>query len=215
MSAAHSEQVQVLGAHGQQSGRSPEWWGMMFFIASEALIFANLIAVFLYLYVRGGGTWVLPNAVIGGTSVSAAIFPAGINTVLLLSSSIFMHMAGSGIRKGNHRNFITGLIITIVLGAIFLCVQVYEYFDFITGADHFSIGSGTHGSAFYTLTGFHGVHVTIGVIFLIVCLIRGIRGDFTAKKHFAVEAAEMYWHFVDVVWVFVFSIVYLLPLIRH
>jgi cytochrome c oxidase subunit III len=217
MNVAHGEQVHVLEEHGQESGRSLNWWGMVFFICSEALIFANLIAAFLYLYIRNVGlnphiNWILPSAELFGKTIPAIIFPAGLNTVILLTSSLFMHMAGTGIRKGNQKQFVRGLTITIILGVIFLGGQAYEYVDFITGKDAFSIGSSIHGSAFYMLTGFHGLHVMIGAIFLTVCLIRGIRGDFTAKKHFAVEAAEMYWHFVDVVWVFVFSVVYILPL---
>ncbi len=78
----------------------------------------------------------------------------------------------------------------------------------------FTLQTGTFGSSFFTLTGFHGLHVTVGVIFLLICLIRTIRGDFTQKRHFALEAGEMYWHFVDVVWVIVFTVVYLVPLLR-
>ncbi|GCE14389.1 cytochrome c oxidase subunit 3 [Tengunoibacter tsumagoiensis] len=213
MSSAHGEQVRVFEEQGhEEGGRSLNWWGMIFFIASEALIFANLIAVFLYLYIRDGANWQLPEAEILGSHLPAAAFPAGLNTIILLSSSIFMHMAGSAIRKGNQRKMIIGLIGTIVLGLIFLGGQVYEYVDFY--GQNFTMTLGTKGSAFYTITGFHGIHVSIGALFLIICLIRGIRGDFTAKNHFAVEAAEMYWHFVDGVWIFVFSVVYLLPLLR-
>ena len=104
-----------------------------------------------------------------------------------------------------------GLAGAIVLGLIFLGGQVYEYTNLYH--EGFSLGYKTFGSAFFTLTGFHGLHVTIGVIILIVCLIRAIRGDFVAEKHFAVEAGELYWHFVDLVWVVVFSVVYLLPLL--
>jgi heme/copper-type cytochrome/quinol oxidase subunit 3 len=202
MSTAHGEQVRILEQEGEQKGRSLEWWGMVFFICSEALIFANFIAAYLYLEIRNGGDWRLDNI----------LFPA-INTVILLSSSAFAHMAGTGIRKGNQNQLRLGLIGTIVLGAIFLGGQAYEYTSLIgQGFTLSSVKQGPFGSAFYTLTGFHGFHVTIGVIFLLVCLIRSYNGHFTAKKHFAVEAAELYWHFVDGVWVFVFSLVYLLPL---
>jgi cytochrome c oxidase subunit 3 len=203
MSVAHGEQVRVLEDHGEQKGRSLEWWGMVFFICSEALIFANFIAAYLYLEIRNGGGWRLENI----------WFPA-INTVILISSSGFVHLAGTGIRKGNQTQLRLGLLGTIILGAIFLSGQVYEYTNLI--GEGFTITStkqGPFGSAFYTLTGFHGFHVTIGVLFLLICLIRSFRGHFTAKKHFAVEAAELYWHFVDVVWIFVFSLVYLLPLV--
>jgi heme/copper-type cytochrome/quinol oxidase subunit 3 len=101
-----------------------------------------------------------------------------------------------------------------VLALIFLGGQGFEYFTLITQPHPFTISSNIFGSAFYTLTGFHGLHVTIGAIFLTICLIRAARGHFTKEQHFAVQAAEMYWHFVDVVWVFVFTLVYLVPLLR-
>jgi heme/copper-type cytochrome/quinol oxidase subunit 3 len=206
MSIAHGEQVRILEEHGQEEGRSLEWWGMIFFIASESLIFANLIAAYLYLEIRDGShIWSIKHLI-------DTWWLAGINTGILLTSSAFMHMAGSGMRKGNQKQAIWGLIGTIVLGTIFLGGQAFEYNELI--ARGFTLQSGTFGSAFFTLTGFHGLHVTIGVIFLLVCLVRTMRGHFTQKKHFALEAGEMYWHFVDVVWVFVFSIVYLLPLLR-
>src|SRR5437764_3908471 len=124
MSAAHGEQVRVLEEHGAEPGRSMEWWGMIFFIASEALIFANLIAAYLYLEIRGNGTgmlWKLPN----GEHLDFA-FPL-INTFILLASSIPVRIAGAGIVKNNRRNLILGLLGTIILGSIFLGGQVYEY----------------------------------------------------------------------------------------
>jgi heme/copper-type cytochrome/quinol oxidase subunit 3 len=95
---------------------------------------------------------------------------------------------------------------------IFLSGQAFEYSELVNRS--FTLQTGTFGSSFFTLTGFHGLHVTIGVIFLLICLIRTMRGDFTQKRHFALEAGEIYWHFVDAVWVFVFTIVYLVPLLR-
>lgn len=189
----------------EAGGRSIGWWGMMFFITSEALIFANLIAAYLYLEIRNG-SWRLPN----GNHLDV-IYPA-VNTVILLSSSIPVRLAGAGIARGNQRNLVLGLLGAFTLGAIFLGGQIYEYTNLF--AQNFNPQYQTFGSAFFTLTGFHGLHVTIGLLFLLTVLIRSIRGDFTAKKHFGVQAAEMYWHFVDFVWVFVFSTVYLLPLIR-
>jgi heme/copper-type cytochrome/quinol oxidase subunit 3 len=205
MSVAHGEQVRILEDHGQESGRSMNWWGMVFFISSEALIFANLIAAYLYLEIRNSGTeiWRMDNIV----------YPA-INTVILLSSSGAVHMASLGIRKGNRKQLIIGLAVTIILAIAFLSGQAYEYISLIFAAKPFTLSSSIFGSAFFTLTGFHGLHVTIGAIFLTICLIRATRGHFSKEKHFAVEAAVMYWHFVDVVWVFVFTLVYLVPLLR-
>lgn len=205
MSVAHGEAIRTLEEHGEESGRSIGWWGMIFFITSEALIFANLIAAYLYLEIRQG-SWTLPNG-----DHLGILFPA-INTVILLSSSFPAHIAGLGIAKGNRRNLILGLIGAIVLGSIFLGGQAYEYTNLFEM--NFNPSYQVFGSSFFTLTGFHGLHVTVGLVFLIIVLLRSLRGDFTAKKHFGVQAAEMYWHFVDGVWVFVFSTVYLLPLIR-
>ncbi len=204
MSVSHGEGVRTLEDH-EQVGHGINWWGMIFFIASEALIFANLIAAYLYLEIRQG-QWRLPN----GDRLDA-VYPA-INTVILLSSSIPAYLARTGIAKGNQRRLRWGLLAAIVLGAIFLVGQVVEYTNLF--GIHFTPQYQTFGSAFFTLTGFHGLHVTVGLLFMLIVLIRSWRGDFTAKKHFAVEAAEMYWHFVDVVWIIVFSTVYLLPFIR-
>jgi heme/copper-type cytochrome/quinol oxidase subunit 3 len=206
MSVAHGEQIGALEEHGAVA-RSLNWWGMIFFIASEALIFANLIAAYLYLEVRGfqvpGGLWLLPSG-----EHLPVLFPA-VNTVFLLGSSFPAIYARRSITRGNQKGLIMGLTGAIILGVILLGGQVYEYTTLFH--EGFTLGYKTFGSAFFTLTGFHGLHVTIGVIILLVCLIRAIRGDFTANKHFAVEAGEMYWHFVDLVWVVVFSTVYLLP----
>lgn len=208
MSVVHGEQVRPLEEH-VEVGHSLNWWGMILFISSEALIFANLIAAYLYLEVRGlqikDGLWLLPS----GEHLDWA-FALG-NTVILLLSSIPAVYARRSITKGNKTGLIVGLALAILLGAIFLGGQVYEYINLYS--EHFTLQTKVFGSAFFTLTGFHGLHVSIGILFMVICLIRAIRGDFTAKKHFAVEAAEMYWHFVDIVWIIVFSVVYLLPLL--
>ena len=207
MSVTHGEQIRTLEEH-EAPGRSLGWWGMIFFIASEALIFANFIAAYLYLEIRGGGNWTLPN----GDHLDV-VFPA-INTVILISSSFPAIWARRGIVKGNQRQMVLGLLGTIILGSAFLGGQAYEYSTLVLH-DNFALSTGTFGSSFFLLTGFHGLHVTVGVLFLLICLIRGMRGDFSAHKHFAVEAGEMYWHFVDIVWIFVFSTVYLLPLLHR
>jgi len=210
MSVAHGEQVGVLEEHGEEGGRGINWWGMIFFITSEGLIFANLIASYLYLEIRQG-SWVLPNGepLIGFNIPTLVVI---FNTVILFSSSIPARIFGAAIVKGDQRRLKLGLLGTIILGSIFLGGQAFEYTHL------FSLGFNPQyqifGSAFFTLTGFHGLHVTVGLIILVIILLRALRGDFTEKKHFGVQAAEMYWHFVDGVWVFVFTTVYLLPLIR-
>jgi cytochrome c oxidase subunit 3 len=175
------------------------WYGMVFFIASEAVFFANLIAAYLYLRVRAG-TWPPP-----GEHIELNKVLVGINTVILLASSFPMHRAGRAAVRGDRRKLSFYLFLTVLLGATFLSIQLYEYTHSTFGPQ-----SGIFGSTFFTLTGFHGAHVTAGALFLLVCFFRSLRGDFTAKRHFAVQAAEMYWHFVDVVWVFLFTVLYLL-----
>ncbi len=203
MSTVHGEPITGAAEH-KVAERDINWWGMIFFISSEALIFANLIAAYLYLEIRNGA-YRLPS----GDRLDV-IYPL-INTVILLSSSIPARFAGNSLHKGNMRNVALGFIGSFILGAIFLGGQAYEYTNLF--AQNFNPTYKTFGSSFFTLTGFHGLHVTVGLIFLLIVIIRTVRGDFTARRHFGIQAAEMYWHFVDFVWIAVFSTVYLLPLI--
>ena len=191
-----------MAEHGHEpQGRSFGWYGMVFFLASEAVFFANLIASYLYLRVRGGFTnW--PPSVEHLTRPE--ILLPGINTIILLSSSFPMHFAARAISKNDKRGLVVGLGLTALLGSIFLGGQAYEY-----AHNAFGPSSGVFGSTFYTLTGFHGAHVTFGVIFLIITFLRSTRGDFSKEKHFAVNAVEMYWHFVDAVWILLFLVLYL------
>jgi cytochrome c oxidase subunit 3 len=116
-----------------------------------------------------------------------------------------MHFAARAISKGNKRALTINLLLTVILGSIFLSIQAWEY----THSD-FTPSTGVFGSTFFTLTGFHGAHVTAGVLFLLVCFFRSLRGDFTKDRHFAVSAVEMYWHFVDIVWVVLFLVLYII-----
>lgn len=189
-------------AEGEQhKSRSFGWYGMVFFLASEAIFFANLIASYLYLRIRltgMGESWIPSGVELDKT------LPL-INTFILLSSSFPMHYAARAITRGDKRGLAIGLLLTVVLGSTFLGGQAWEY----THAN-FNPSTGVFGSTFFTLTGFHGAHVTAGVLFLLVCFFRSLRGDFSKDRHFAVSAVEMYWHFVDVVWVLLFTVLYLL-----
>ncbi|HYB02553.1 MAG TPA: heme-copper oxidase subunit III [Ktedonobacteraceae bacterium] len=202
MSIAYTGEVSAAGEHEELAGGGINWWGMAFFIASEALIFANLIAAYLYLEIRNGN-WRPP---------VDYIIPI-IGTVLLLGSSIPIRFAGNAISKGNQRNLKLGLTVTILMGAAFLVGLGIEYYGAVV-EHNFTPSTSLQGSCFYALTGLHASHVIVGLIFLSVVLMRSLRGDFTPKKHWAVVGGEMYWHFVDTVWVFVLTVVYLLPLIR-
>ena len=179
-------------------GRSVNWWGMLAMIASEVIFFANLIIGYLYLRVRAG-QW--PPQ---GIEPLELLLPT-INTAILLSSALPMHGAHLAIRRGDRKGMQIGLVLTAVLGMIFLSGQAWEYTH-----SPFSIKSGTFGSTFFTLTGFHGLHVAVGIILIWICFFRSLRGSFNREHHFNVEAATMYWHFVDAVWVLLFGVLYLL-----
>jgi cytochrome c oxidase subunit 3 len=130
------------------------------------------------------------------------VFPL-LNTLILLLSGTTITWAHHALIHGDRKGLKQGLLLTICLGLIFSAVQAYEYYH-----AEFGITEGIYGATFYMATGFHGFHVVIGTIFLIVCLARANRGDFTPQHHFGFEAAAWYWHFVDVVWLFLFIAIY-------
>ena len=114
-----------------------------------------------------------------------------------------------GIRRGDHVAFVRNIAVTFVIGITFLIMQAIDYA--MLGSEGLSLASGPYGTTYFTLTGFHGAHVFGGVVMLGVVLYRGMAGQFSARHHDAVEAASLYWHFVDVVWILLFSLLYLLP----
>jgi cytochrome c oxidase subunit III len=128
-----------------------------------------------------------------------------LNTLILLCSGTTITWAHAALLRNDRTNLIRGLWLTIGLGLLFTCVQAYEYTHALQA---FSFGGINYSSAFYMATGFHGFHVIIGTIFLLVCLARTYKGHFTPQQHFGFEAAAWYWHFVDVVWLFLFVAVY-------
>ena len=130
-------------------------------------------------------------------------------TILLILSSFTCQYAVWGIRRNDRTAFLRAMAVTVVLGIIFLIMQGIDYS--VLGSEGLTLSSGTYGTTYYTLTGFHGAHVFGGVIMLSVVLYRGMAGQFSGKHYDAVEAASLYWHFVDVVWILLFSLLYLLP----
>lgn len=132
---------------------------------------------------------------------------AAINTLVLLSSGVTITWAHWALKLNKRKQLIIGLMLTVLLGIIFLGSQAAEYHEAYT-AMNLTLNAGIYGTTFFMLTGFHGAHVTIGTIMLIVILIRAIKGHFTPHNHFGFEAAAWYWHFVDVVWLFLFIFVY-------
>ncbi len=133
-----------------------------------------------------------------------------INTLILLLSGTTVTWAHYAVTRGDQKGLVNGLICTIILGVCFTLLQFVEYREALTlGMFKFS-GGGIYGASFFMATGFHGLHVIIGTIFLIVCLFRALAGQFTPERHFGFEAAAWYWHFVDVVWLFLFAFIYVL-----
>jgi len=130
-----------------------------------------------------------------------------VNTLILLTSGTTVTWAHHALLNNDRKGLVWGLVCTVLLGLLFTAVQAYEYAHaaFAFSRDH---GGNIYGSTFFMATGFHGFHVIIGTIFLIVCLLRALKGHFTPKAHFGFEAAAWYWHFVDVVWLFLFACIY-------
>jgi cytochrome c oxidase subunit 3 len=126
-----------------------------------------------------------------------------VNTLILLTSGTTVTWAHHALLENNRKGLVWGLVVTVVLGLLFTACQAYEYMH-----AGFSFAGHMYGSTFFMATGFHGAHVIIGTVFLFVCLLRALGGDFTPKQHFGFEAAAWYWHFVDVVWLFLFMCIY-------
>ena len=195
-------------------------YGMVLFIASEIMFFAAFFWMFFEM-----ALWNEHRTLSSIEEVRAAWSnwpPQGVetldawhlpflNTVILLLSGTTVTWAHHALQVGDRKAAKIGLGITIALGVLFTAVQAYEYNHILHEGLFFSdeaANSGLYGSVFFLATGFHGFHVLIGTLFLTVCLLRLLAGQFTPQKHFGFEAAAWYWHFVDVVWLFLFAFVY-------
>ena len=181
-------------------------YGMILFIASEVMFFVGWFWAFFDFSLFPSE---LSDAVAGQwppKAIEAVMDPFDLpllNTLILLTSGTTVTWAHHALIHGDREGLKKGLWATIVLGLLFSAIQAYEYMH-----APFPFGENTYGSAFYMATGFHGFHVIVGTIMLIVCLVRSYQGDFTPRQHFGFEAAAWYWHFVDVVWLFLFVAVY-------
>ena len=197
-------QVDPHGEAGHaETGINTALLGMLLFIGSELMFFAGLFAA--YFNSRAAAPQWPPEGV---DFINAAPLPL-IVTGILVTSSFTMQWAVWRIRKGDRAGMNRAIVVTLVLGIVFLFLQVYDYNELVT--EHgFGINSGIYGTLFYTLTGFHGAHVFGGVVGMSVVLLRGLSGQFSARHHVAVEAVSAYWHFVDVVWIGLFTTIYLL-----
>jgi len=176
--------------------------GMLLFISSEVMFFVAFFWAFFDASIK-------PSPVLGGVwppDGLETLSPWGVpllNTVILLTSGATVTWAHHAIVAGAKRSAIIGLVLTVVLAAFFTALQGFEYVN-----APFGISDGVYGSTFFLATGFHGLHVLVGTIFLTICLVRLMLNHFTREHHFGFEAAAWYWHFVDVVWLFLFVTVY-------
>jgi len=194
------EDAELARGHVKGGGMDTALLGMMLFIASEVMFFGGLFAT--YFNARASvpaGEWHPPP----GGHLDLPL--AAVLTAVLVSSSFTMQFGVWAIRRGDTGKLKMWTAITLGLGILFLAGQLYDYSQL-----GFGIADGVFGTVFYTLTGFHGAHVFGGAVGLTIVLARATRGQFSARNHVAVEAVSMYWHFVDVVWIGVFSTIYLL-----
>ena len=190
----------TTGAHGSSTGISNEKLAMWVFLGSDCLLFGALISTYLLLRHR---------VTHGPTPAETFDIPfTSVSSFVLLMSSLTMALAVGAIHRGDVRRCRTWLLTTALLGSVFISGQVYEFQTFVKEGMGFTTNSAS--SSFYTLTGFHGVHVTLGIVMLISTAVLSWRGRVPLERAESVEIVGLYWHFVDVVWVLIFTIVYLI-----
>lgn len=177
-------------------------WGIILFILSEILFFVRFFWAFFHRSlspaIELGASW--PPA--GIISFNPFQIPL-LNTAILLASGVTVTWAHHRLIEGNHSQTSQGLFFTVLLGVYFSILQAYEYIE-----APFTIADSVYGSTFFIATGFHGIHVLIGTTFLLTCLLRHLNNHFSKNHHFGFEAAAWYWHFVDVVWLFLYITIY-------
>ena len=173
--------------------------GMLLFIASEIMLFGSFFTIYFFVrVVNDASTW-------PPEGFHLPVFVAGVNTAILLTSSFTMHWGLQSIKRGNRAGLQAGLVLTFFLGLTFLLTQMLEY-----SRIGFAPRDGAFGSVFYGLTGLHGAHVAVGLTLLGFATVRAFRGHFTPERHHGVEIPGIYWHFVDVMWIVVYTTVYIL-----
>jgi cytochrome c oxidase subunit 3 len=172
--------------------------GMLLFIMSEVMIFGAFFTAYFFIRIVSHNTWPAR-----GTSVPEAV--AGVNTAILLSSSFTIHWALSSIRRGNRFGLKAGMVATFLLGLTFLTVQINEYIHL-----GWAPQDSAQATVFYSLTGLHGAHVFIGLCLLAIVTIRSFRGHYSPERHQGMEVPGIYWHFVDAMWIIVYTTVYIL-----
>jgi cytochrome c oxidase subunit 3 len=176
----------------------PQLLGMMLFIISEVMVFGAFFTAYFFIRIAQGDPWPAP-----GTTLPVSV--AFVNTLILVSSSMTMHWAQTSIKKNNRFGLKAGILTTFLLGCTFLFIQINEYANIgFAPQDH------AQQTIFFSLTGLHGAHVFIGLCLLLFVTIRSFRGHYTPEEHRGVEVPGIYWHFVDIMWIIVFTTVYVL-----
>jgi cytochrome c oxidase subunit 3 len=197
-SIAHDDHHHGPPEAHRSSRVEPQLLGMLLFIISEIMVFGAFFTAYFFIRIVQDNPWPGPGA-------ELPKLVAGFNTAILLSSSITIHWALVSIKKGHRNAFKAGMLTTFLLGATFLFVQINEYIH---------LGIAPHDTAqmsvFYGLTGLHGAHVFVGLTLLLIVNVRAFRGHYSPEQHRGVEVPGIYWHFVDVMWVIVFTTVYIL-----
>lgn len=190
--------VTVAGHHEEHADLRV--WGLLTFLISESLMFGGFFVA--YLFLRGLAANWPPE----GTEVELLV--PSINTIILVSSSFVIHLGDTAIKKNDVQGMRKWYIITAIMGAIFLVGQVYEY-----NTLGYGLKTNIFSNCFYLMTGFHGLHVFIGLLLILGVLWRSRRpGHYGATKHTGIEMAEIYWHFVDIIWIVLFSLLYILTM---
>jgi cytochrome c oxidase subunit 3 len=197
--------------HAREGGISNVILGMLLFITSEVMFFAGLFAA--YFNVRSTAPAWPPEGFTDKLhwlpTAEQPIPIVTVATILLVTSSLTCQLGVWGIRRGDRVALVRNIGVTVLLGTVFLLMQAYDYT--VLYGEGVRLDAGTFGTTYYTLTGFHGAHVLGGVIMLSVVLYRAMAGQFSKHHHDMVEATSIYWHFVDVVWIALFSTLYIIP----
>jgi cytochrome c oxidase subunit III len=196
-SVAHDDHHGPPAAH-HSSRVEPQLLGMLLFIISEVMVFGAFFTAYFFIRVAQGDPWPAH-----GTTLPVAV--AGVNTAILMSSSFTLHWSEAAIKKGNHFGLKAGILTTFLLGCAFLFIQINEYANI-----GFAPQDQAQATIFYSLTGLHGAHVFIGLVLLLIVTIRAFRGHYSTEQHRGVEIPGIYWHFVDIMWIVVYTTVYII-----
>jgi cytochrome c oxidase subunit 3 len=194
---AHDDHHGPPEAH-RSSRVEPQLLGMLLFIISEVMVFGAFFTAYFFIRIAQGDPWPAH-----GTTLPVDV--AGVNTAILVSSSFTLHWAETALKRGNRFGLKAGMLTTFLLGCAFLFIQINEYANI-----GFAPQDQAQATIFYSLTGLHGAHVFIGLVLLLIVTIRAFRGHYSVEEHRGVEIPGIYWHFVDIMWIVVYTTVYVI-----